>query len=395
MNWSRMSPGKVKLAWLSLVLPLAVGNVLAAENDPPRFRMTLVTDPVHATVKIHELTEPYPAPLTLPEGRYHVSVTAAGFQGEHGTIDIQGKDWSGLVRLTPTPPEADCTKATAALEQGWAKLRQEQDQLREDRLQAEDRSKRLERDEAKFNEAVKKLNKDSKDLAQKIKKASKQTGCDQVEAGSVKMGGGKPDAKPETVTPTELTAKLDAVPSSEIVAKSDGPAKEEVATKPTLAGKAEPNVIESGPADATSAATSPPSEPVPDEVQSGIKQILSFLQSPPSQQKGHAANLQILLDRLLVLAPSHPEVQRVKQLYEERYVVYVGTFSSDDKAAEMEGMLRSKSIPTFRQQFVIQGQNMLRVCAGLFDKRQDATNALSTIQHDFNIQDAIMRKFGK
>ncbi|MBF0109424.1 MAG: SPOR domain-containing protein [Magnetococcales bacterium] len=319
MNMCRAKVGNVAFAavffMVLLVLPRPAPAESPAESPPvPRHRFTLVTDPHDASVRIHERAEPYTAPIVLPEGRYHVSVTAPGYVSEHGTVEIKGTDWSGLVRLVPAKTGDPSTRDKNTLDAEWDKLRREQERLTAEKEVLEGRGRQLAKDEARLADALKKSEKENRE------RPAQGTVASPVPDGSASASG-TPDIKEE------------------------------------------------------------------------IRLAMNHLQEAQSRRKGNESAMKERIDRLLAVAPNDPEVQRVKQLYGERYMIYVGTFASEQKAGELETRLRALTLPSFRQEFQIQGRKMMRVCVGLFSGRQEAMNALSLLQRDFNVPDAIVRKF--
>ncbi|MBF0172847.1 MAG: SPOR domain-containing protein [Magnetococcales bacterium] len=430
MNWRRMSYGIVGLATGILwVQPFTIQAAHAEEKTSPRFQFTLVTEPTDAKVQIHELTQPYASPVTLPEGRYHISVTAPGYKGEHGTVEIKGKDWSGLVRLTPVPSATAPEASQSAIDGAWEKIRKEQNMLKEERTKLEEKAGQLAKEKEKLAQAMAKLDLDAKELATRCKEP--QPAVNPTASTSAKPSPAAPaapvtpkvpasdptaSAKPSPATPAPTTVAT-AAPVTPKVPASDPPAspKPSPATPaPAAAATAAPVASSPAPAATASVSTaiSPDSTPVPVlsvagagnnvagasnnmEVKEGVQRILTHLQDAPAQQKVNAAAMKTLIKNLVATAPNDAEVQRVKQLYDERYLLYVGTFSSESKADDLENRLRALALPSFRQQFQIQGQKMVRVCVGLFAQRQEAVNALNAIQREFNVQDVIIRKFNK
>ncbi|HAT49286.1 MAG: SPOR domain-containing protein [Nitrospirae bacterium] len=269
----------------------------AEEAQVSGTRFNLLTEPINALVQIRERREPYVEPITIPEGRYHVSVTAPGYLGAHGTVDVQGPEWSGLVRLAPLN-----SQTTESTKQPCETLLQERNQLKKELAQLQERAK----------------------------------------SSDKKPTSGEHSTKPPSPVPSDLVANL------------------------TL-----------------------------DKVDAGVEQVLDHLHKIPAEQRKEVSMIRALIDRLTSLAPNDPKVQRMKQLYEERFILYIGTFASDEKAKEIEARLASASIPTFRQQFQKDGKNLLRLCAGLFSQRQEAIDAVSILEREFNVRDAIIRKFNQ
>lgn len=302
MNWRGITIGILGMAiWIPVASLHGVVPGFAEEVQVAGTRFNLLTDPINAQVQIRELREPYVEPITIPEGRYHVSVTAPGYLGAHGTVDVQGQEWSGLVRLTPLRDNTVKSQTTSSAKPTCETLLQERNQLKKELAQLQERTK----------------------------PADKKT-------------SGEDSTKPPSPAPSDLAVNL-----------------------------------------------------TPDKVQEGVEQVFNHLRKIPSEQRKEASAIQALVARLTSLAPNDPQVQRMKQLHEERFILYIGTFASDEKIKEIEARLASSSIPTFRQQFQKDGKNLLRLCAGFFSQRQEATDTVSILEREFNVRDAIMRKFNK
>lgn len=286
---------------LAAALHRVVPPSFAEEAQVAGTRFNLLTEPINAQVQIRELREPYVEPITIPEGRYHVSVTAPGYLGAHGTVDVQGQEWSGLVRLTPLHDSTVKPQTTSSAKPSCETLLQERNQLKKELAQLQER------------------------------------------------------AKPS-----------DKKPSAEDATKPPSPAPSDLPVNLTL-----------------------------DKVDEGVEQVLNHLRKIPAEQRKEVSTIRTLIDHLTSLAPNDPKVQRMKQLYEERFILYIGTFASDEKAKEIEVRLASSSIPTFRQQFQKDGKNLLRLCAGFFSQRQEAIDTVSILEREFNVRDAIIRKFNQ
>lgn len=442
MNGRRINPGIAGLAMWVLFATLFTGvQSLASGDNVRRFKITLATEPENAQVRILESTEPYSPQMTLPEGRYHLSVTAPGYQGEHGTIEIKDKDWSGLVRLSPLKsdnPPAQST--TTAMDQECEKLRQEQKKSSEEYATLQEKVDRLEKEKDRLAETLKELtaknNKSAKTHQENSADASAATPSPPEKTTSdAPSATERPPSPPATSKGSSLTASVPPAtaksalsvtpdektqpvppPSAAVAATSTPPETEKpspstTATRP-FSSSATTSASASSPADKSPVSTpltvaktpptkapsptSPPAyKPTRDDIDEGVERVIFLLQDVPSQQQKNRTQIRTLLDRLQASAPNDPEVQRVKRLFEERYIVYVGTFSSEDKATSLETSLRAVNIPTFRQHFQIQGVAMLRVCAGLFQQRQEAMDVLTTIQREFSIEDAIVKKLSR
>ncbi|MEO5326633.1 MAG: hypothetical protein H7829_00135 [Magnetococcus sp. THC-1_WYH] len=320
MNWRGITIGILGMViWIPVASLHGVVPGFAEEAQVAGTRFNLLTDPINAQVQIRELREPYVEPITLPEGRYHVSVTAPGYLGAHGTVDVQGQEWSGLVRLTPLRDNTVKSQTTSSAKPPCETLLQERNQLKKELAQLQERTKPADK-------------KSSEELAQL----------------------------------QERTKPADKKPSGEDSTKLPSPAPSDLAVNLTL-----------------------------DKVHEGVEQVLNHLRKIPSEQRKEASAIQALIARLTSLAPNDPQVQRMKQLHEERFILYIGTFASDEKAKEIEARLASSSIPTFRQQFQKDGKNLLRLCAGFFSQRQEAIDTVSILEREFNVRDAIIRKFNK
>ncbi|MBF0131999.1 MAG: hypothetical protein HQL75_05370 [Magnetococcales bacterium] len=302
MNWRGITIGILGMViWIPVASLHGVVPGFAEEAQVAGTRFNLLTDPINAQVQIRELREPYVEPITLPEGRYHVSVTAPGYLGAHGTVDVQGQEWSGLVRLTPLRDNTVKSQTTSSAKPPCETLLQERNQLKKELAQLQERTKPA----------------DKKPVAE-----------DSI--------------KPPAPAPSDLAVNL-----------------------------------------------------TPDKVHEGVEQVLNHLRKIPSEQRKETSAIQALIARLTSLAPNDPQVQRMKQLHEERFILYIGTFASDEKTKEIEARLASSSIPTFRQQFQKDGKNLLRLCAGFFSQRQEAIDTVSILEREFNVRDAIIRKFNK
>lgn len=323
MNWHRIKSGSLGLLiWFPVVSLHMVESGFAEEAKVVGgTRFNLLTEPINALVQIREFRTPYIEPIIIPEGLYHVSVTAPGYLGAHGTVDVRGEDWSGLVRLTPLGKKGVNPQSLGPENPRCEKLLQERNKLKKELTQLQERVKPLDKEPGSPSEIPRSVHDEGKKSPSEAYQTSEES--------------------PPSPAPTDLVT-----------------------------------------------------HPSPDNVDEGVELVLRHFQKIPAEQRQEAATINKLIDHLTTLAPNDPKVQNMKQLHEQRFIIYIGTFSLDEKAKEIETKLTSLSIPTFRQQFQKEGKNLLRLCAGLFAHRQGAIDTLPVLEREFNIRDAIIRKFG-
>ncbi|MEO5353401.1 MAG: SPOR domain-containing protein [Magnetococcus sp. XQGC-1] len=144
------------------------------DNKPRHF--TLLTEPAEAKVEILNLKTPYQPNMLLKPGRYHMVVSAPGYETEKGFIDILDQDWIGKVVLHPLNAPAaqteegdDPKQAMARLEEEMRKIKQEQANLEQTRRSLAQEQEKLEATKKEL-EQVKQTAEDGKQTVEQVKK---------------------------------------------------------------------------------------------------------------------------------------------------------------------------------------------------------------------------------
>ncbi|MBF0400203.1 MAG: SPOR domain-containing protein [Magnetococcales bacterium] len=139
-------------------------------NDNTQKHFTLLTEPADAKVEILNVKAPYKTNMLLKAGRYHIVVSAPGYETEKGFIDITEQDWIGKVVLRPLnqPPQAKEQPATNEAEQEAAreKLKQEQQKLEQEQQKLEQERRALNQEKEKLEQERRALNQEKEKLEQ-------------------------------------------------------------------------------------------------------------------------------------------------------------------------------------------------------------------------------------
>ena len=343
---------KIWLAIPVFFLWVIAKPVLAAANPTKNttpHHLAIFTEPPEAKVEILNIDTPYRPKMLLNPGRYYIAVSFPGYETEKGFIDIVDQDWKGKVTLRPLMAAANLD-----LDEEWRKL--EEEKLKLERLRQD-----LAREKLGLEKSKKAMAEERQVMAEECQVMAEEH---QAQVSHVED---KPTPPTPVSTPMPYSLPVSSLSKDGTEAEISLP-DESATTSPELVTQ------------------------LLDDAMSYLKQP-----APPGQTATLPESLEALqkLRQAKKLDPGNASVNQALQMYSKRYLVYVGLFAQRSKADKLVRRIRDLGLPVFKQPINVKGKPVIRICVGLFLRRDDALRSLQRLQEKLRIKDAFLRAYKK
>ena len=401
--WSTSKPG------LAASSPV-VGAVPFVDAVP--YRLTVLVEPPEAKVEILNLDIPYQPSMFLNPGRYYIAVSSPGYDTEKGFIEIIDRNWMGKVTLRPIA-------VPASLDDAWRKLGEEKRRLEQQRRELAQERDKLER-------SKKKIAKEGRARSSGIKNRPATPAWFDVtpptlvpvRSGRVLQGRTMP-----ATTPTFKRA-ITSKPSKRLI--TSPPPKRAMTSKNLVVplhsrtvqqGRAMPattpvnkratrprSLVASLHSKTPQGGSMPATTPIKRRVTTSgrlvaplLEDVMAYLKQPALPGKNlnlpESQEALLKLRQAQKLAPGNASVKLALQLHANRYLVYAGLFEKRSGANKMVARIRALGLPTFQQPILVNGRPAIRVCVGLFLRRDEAIKSLQHLQEKLQLKDAFLRAY--
>ena len=341
--------------WVSVlsILLFFVQTVPATAVQEQTYRITILTEPKNAKVQVElfGMLSEYVFGAKLPQGRFHIIVSHPGYVTENGYIEILNKDWAGKVVLQSISDSVP--------------------------VATDDAQRR-------------KLTKEKTLLAAEKQKLEKMYQQLMQEKQNLKQSNIKLEQKLQQLTNTKKTPAFKASITAPKRRKSQNAQLERFPAIRTVTANVDAEALDITDLQSFVASNNQPFD-------TAQKIMLKKLQKLPSKKNASVLDVDDLIKLRQILAdnPNDKVSKKLLSFHRSRYMVFVGIYPlKSDRLKDIEKKLQQYGLPTFYQDIDLKGKASLRLCVGLFEKRNEAVAAQKLIRDRFNIRNSIIRRYG-